>query len=1618
MEASINSFINKRQLNKDVLKRRTAAAIMLGMVIIIAVFWWLKLTGITMAGEACCGYVEHEHSEECIKRTLICGYDEETEESVAASGFFTTAYAEDDESAAEDISDAIAIDAGEPSQEEAPPTEESEEAEEITELPDGDGENEPTASEEAIEKAPDKTEEIEETKKHVHTDECYEITYICGLEEHIHTSECYSDDEADVETEKMWEESFEDVKLTEDLAENLVEIAKTQLGYRESKRNYEIDADKEKYGYTRYGEWYGSPYGKWSAMFVEFCLYYSGIDGDSLDYYSGVERLRSLWSDEEILLPIDEHTPVFGDIIFLDEDGDDKADFAGIISDETDDEYTVIVGDYEDEVSEITVEKEDERIIGVTIAEKLLEAAQGEDTRFRVENVIDCIDNLPSFEEITETLGEYEANDDMDGYAAYFDEIYRKSFGAYVLWEDLWIYRPLVTNFDNLEMYQTFWAQPLKNVESPTVYQINTYSETYVSTVLMCGNKTIYEYTNHKNGMMYWDMYVVKKDSLGYYIADIVYKGTDKSWKTTTPPANGFLIFCYGSSDGHTTYVPETWVDIEIGDRVELNVSVDITGVHYYKAGGYGTVDKVTSNNLTPIESADTSEFITLNLYNYNSNINTKWKSDHDYPGFQQGNGVTDTFSSLGSGTFDFGDNIETDAVTPRLNVTNQGGAINAVPDGNTPVQGAMNYNLVNGYPALADSAGVSDPSLAWLFTDSSANGVTKVNSSNINGLFLYDKARDCYYFDSRLHNAQWNAKEGRIDLYDEIMSPNYMMYPFGNFLPFNDINLQTTKVTSINKSYFVGQANKAETRYSADSRTSYNVLSDRLTKFVSLMGNNFNYLDAVNAYFRAAGDGTNEKPPEEPPGDPNEVFSTLYNLDYSEPSDFFFGMSMHMNFMMTKDGTTGPNKTPLYFDFNGDDDVWVYVDNKLFLDLSGIHRHVGGRIDFQHGRVYYFAFNPATGAADDSVDTGITDANGNKYKDENGRYYVPFSVFLGSTASELIDPKTGTFYPYTNHSFDFYYMERGSGSSLCNMEFSIPVLQKNSISVTKELTVNEGDVGVLGNPDFNFQILKGDGSALFIGEGVTYSILDANTQEVVGSGITKANGVFTLKANQTAVFGNIQENMGSYFVRELLDTTVFEQYGTITVDGQSTTLDHYTNIEVGSGSFKGVNSDIKNISNGSTAFAFTNHVDITKYGALTIEKEYNEYQSGIEPQTVTLEVLMGGEPIAVGTPYQVINGAVYTNKTVEREGEVTFRSDERVVFPKLLAGTNVTIKETPQSSKGYDVSYTTSKDFDITTFQNDGEPYCEGLIPSSVALPITVHNERSGTKLHIPISKTLLHPDGTEHTYNFILERIASLSDHRADGFYIKTPISLTEGTKNIEFVLNYVPGYESGKYYYLIREEDANGRNGMDLTRYIAEVTVTTTGQATTAELTGWYNESGVPLSTQEFPFTNNVVRTLTIGKTVQGVTTDSVFKFEIRASIDGQPLNGTFYYTKDAEAGSNIPITFEDGLAAISLNHGERVTIHGLPYGTAWTVTELEAPGFFAKYKIDNGEVVNGYEGTGTLSDNATIRFYNVGGHELPSTGSSLHLWFTFSGLALMLISLVIGYLVRRRAERRLR
>ena len=335
------------QLNTEKQRWRRAVVILtvLSLIVALVTVWNLRMTGITIANDATCGYVEHQHTSECpMEKRLICGYDsngETSEEGLQTeypSESTTEKYATTDITEITDATDTT----------------------DTTEMTEGSQENSSTIG----------TISYESTEiVHIHSDACYETVYLCVFIEHIHAVSCYSDPSADVETAQDWEQTIP-ADLGKYWSENLARIAVSQIGIAESENNYIVADDGEtKQGITRYGQWYGNPYGDWSAMFAAFCLHYADVPQDAIPWSPGVYNMMQLCADKGILSQPDDFAGMNGNILFLDTDGNANADKILIVTalEENvaeDGKITAVGGDWDNAVAEVKIAKDDPSIVG------------------------------------------------------------------------------------------------------------------------------------------------------------------------------------------------------------------------------------------------------------------------------------------------------------------------------------------------------------------------------------------------------------------------------------------------------------------------------------------------------------------------------------------------------------------------------------------------------------------------------------------------------------------------------------------------------------------------------------------------------------------------------------------------------------------------------------------------------------------------------------------------------------------------------------------------------------------------------------------------------------------------------------------------------------------------------------------------------------------------------------------------------------------------------------------------------------------------------------------------------------------------------------------------------
>ena len=154
--------------------------------------------------------------------------------------------------------------------------------------------------------------------------------------------------EHDEETAAEWAASVSGASLSGDWAASLLSVARTQVGYRESEKDFVVK-NGVKQGYTRYGAWFGLPWGDWNNAFLAFAAAYAGIPDDALLSGAGCRRwISGMTAKGAYEEPEGGYTPRPGDVAFL------SGSRAAVIEQVSGGKVTVIEGDADGEVARKT----------------------------------------------------------------------------------------------------------------------------------------------------------------------------------------------------------------------------------------------------------------------------------------------------------------------------------------------------------------------------------------------------------------------------------------------------------------------------------------------------------------------------------------------------------------------------------------------------------------------------------------------------------------------------------------------------------------------------------------------------------------------------------------------------------------------------------------------------------------------------------------------------------------------------------------------------------------------------------------------------------------------------------------------------------------------------------------------------------------------------------------------------------------------------------------------------------------------------------------------------------------------------------------------------------------
>ena len=323
---------------------------------------------------------------------------------------------------------------------------------------------------------------------------------------------------------------------------------------------------------------------------------------------------------------------------------------------------------------------------------------------------------------------------------------------------------------------------------------------------------------------------------------------------------------------------------------------------------------------------------------------------------------------------------------------------------------------------------------------------------TNVNHLFLQSSFdADGSYEYSSFKNYAHLENNGDFTVYDALGTPSnegYLWYRRGNFMPYNSISASDV---STNKNLYDESGNSLSKSDPARGKTLYKT------------------------------QGTN---------------------------DYYFGMYVEADFNQPSNGKL-TNGSDMVYEFNGDDDLWVYVDGVLMLDIGGIHDAHSGSINFATGAITYDSVSGTTIKA--QFQTAGVFPDGSAWDDSKVSEY-----FNGDTLKYI-----------SSHNFKMFYMERGAGASNLKMKFNLEVIPTYEVNFNKVDTQGAALAGAefeIRDDNDNSRVYNvtsgSDGRvSVRLHEG-TYTMTEtqAPTGYLAASGTWKitvsSNGTYTIKKN------------------------------------------------------------------------------------------------------------------------------------------------------------------------------------------------------------------------------------------------------------------------------------------------------------------------------------------------------------------------------------------------------------------------------------------------------------------------------------------------------------------------
>lgn len=423
---------------------------------------------------------------------------------------------------------------------------------------------------------------------------------------------------------------------------------------------------------------------------------------------------------------------------------------------------------------------------------------------------------------------------------------------------------------------------------------------------------------------------------------------------------------------------------------------------------------------------------------------------------------------------------------------------------------------------------------------------------------------------------------------------------------------------------------------------------------------------------------------------DPDQ--SAKDNLNYG------FGTQFTIPFTVTETGKN-VDGSEMEFNFTGDDDIWVYIDGALVLDMGGAHNKAEGKINFAKQEATI-----RTGTSNAKLGNSLT-VGGRTPAEPNGNTTVKFeNIMVKKSGSEPVTldkymKKSGTV-----HELKMYYMERGMWNSNMFISYSfVPLPSGLTLSKTLDTTdVNAGlKNAVQGLDNFDFKIqkknLKTDEANYSDVENLGYTLYDYDDRTFPGQEAKDSTATFSSSYFASDFINTKDKNNSSAFyagtgfqITESIPQGTKLQYDTSkTRWGVYDSITSRAAIEGGKGAVATFNMGDDTSSEMDVVNRYVNFVNTPKVGSLSVAKKYEGDALKDKTFGFTVKVdLTGGEYY---DPYELeYTIGSQTGKT-DKKGHFTLKAGEKITFEGIPAGAAYEVVEDAPGADDTWVQDTTS---------------------------------------------------------------------------------------------------------------------------------------------------------------------------------------------------------------------------------------------------------------------------------------------------------------------------------------